>query len=186
MKKIIAITLITVMFLILSACSGTSELSPPQGQLVAEIEEEGAREKQEDFDSSSVVEIDATSNEQREEENIMYLHIGVRTFTATLVENAATEALIELLEENPITIDMRDFGGIEKVGSLGTNLPTSNEQISTNYGDIMLFQGNQLVIFYDSHAWSYTRIGRINDVIQEDLIGVLGSGDVTITLSLSQ
>jgi len=78
---------------------------------------------------------------------------------------------------------MRDFVGFEKVGHLGTSLPRSDERISTSYGDIVLFQGNQFVIFYASHAWSYTRIGRINDITQAELIEILGEGNVMVALS---
>ena len=130
--------------------------------------------------------VGATPNQVMQEmSGFLYLQIGDAVLTATLAENTATETLIELLAENPITIDMRDFGGFEKVGHLGTSLPRSDERISTNYGDIMLFQGNQLVIFYASHAWSYTRIGRINDTTQAELIDILGDGNVIVTLSLT-
>lgn len=182
------IALSAMIVLTLMACVDTLESSQGQEELATENEtdSEEVTEMQEGSDSSSVVKNDDTPKEEREEENVMYVHIGNRAFTMTLVENAATEALLELLEEEPITINMQDYGGFEKVGSLGTNLPTSDVQISSDYGDVILYQGNQIAIFYDSNAWSYTRIGRINDVIQEDLIEVLGSGDVTVTLSLSQ
>jgi hypothetical protein len=117
--------------------------------------------------------------------NILYLRIGSTTLTATLVENTATQALRDLLAVNPITINMRDFGGFEKVGSLGTTLPRNDERTTTQSGDLVLFQGNQLVMFYASNTWSYTRLGRINDVSQAELRNILGSGDVTVTLSLN-
>ena len=122
-----------------------------------------------------------TSQDTQELSGFLYLHIGDVTLTATLAENTATETLMGLLAENPIIIDMRDFGGFEKVGNLGTSLPRSDERISTSYGDIVLFQGNQLVIFYASHAWSYTRIGRINDATQAELIEILGEANRELT-----
>jgi len=117
--------------------------------------------------------------------NTMYLQIGDRTLAVTLAENSATATLRELLSKNAITIDMRDFGGFEKVGSLGVTLPTSDERITTEPGDLTLFQGHQLVIFYAPNTWSYTRIGRIEDTTQDELIEILGPGNVTVTLSLS-
>jgi hypothetical protein len=116
----------------------------------------------------------------------MYLHIGDRTLTATLVDNSATEALKELLAAGNITIDMSDYGGFEKVGSIGSNLPTSNVQITSEPGDLILYQGNQLVIFYEPNSWSYTRLGKINNVTQNELKTILGNGNVTVTLSLTQ
>jgi len=123
---------------------------------------------------------------QGQNTNTIFLHIGNRTLTATLTENPATRTLRELLAQSPITIDMRDFGGFEKVGNLATHLPTNDQRISTVPGDIMLFRGNQLVIFYAPHAWSYTRIGRIDDITQAELIQILGPGNVTVKLSLTR
>ena len=77
---------------------------------------------------------------------------------------------------------MSDYAGFEKVGALGTSLPTNNSQTTTQAGDIVLYQGNQIVLFYGSNSWSYTRLGKI-----DDLTGwseVLGSGDVSVTFSL--
>jgi hypothetical protein len=118
-------------------------------------------------------------------DNTLYLQIGDRTLTATLVDNSATRALKELLAGNPLTINMSDYGGFEKVGSLGTSLPTSNQSITTEAGDLILYQGNQLVIFYEPNSWSYTRLGKINDVTQTELKSILGTGNVTVTLSVN-
>ena len=102
-------------------------------------------------------------------------------FTATLENNEAADTLAEMIREEPVTIRMNDYAGFEKVGSLGTSLPASNRQTTTHAGDIVLYQGNQIVIFYGSNSWSYTRLGKI-----DDLTGwkdALGSGDVTVIFS---
>ncbi len=104
--------------------------------------------------------------------------------SASLVENAATKALIERLETSPITVKMDDYGGWEKVGSLGFNLPTSNSQITALPCEFVLYQGNRLVIFYGSNSWSYTRLGRFDDLTAEQLKTILGSGSVTVAISL--
>ena len=112
----------------------------------------------------------------------MKVQIGTSSFTAVLERNTAVDALVEMMEAGPVTIRMSDYAGFEKVGPLGTSLPASNRQTTTQAGDIVLYQGNQIVIFYGSNSWSYTRLGRV-----EDLTGweeVLGSGDVTVTFSL--
>ena len=106
------------------------------------------------------------------------IEVGGQTFTATLEQNDATAALIAML---PVTLPMSDYSGFEKVGSLGANLPTNNAQTTTQAGDIVLYNGNQIVIFYGSNSWSYTRLAHV-----DDLTGwpeALGSGDVTVTFS---
>lgn len=112
----------------------------------------------------------------------MTLQIGNNTFTATLENNDAVDVLVDMMREEPVVVQMSDYSGFEKVGSLGTSLPASNKQTTTQSGDIVLYNGNQIVIFYGSNSWSYTRLGRIDDLSGwED---ALGSGDVTVTFSL--
>ncbi|MBQ8116979.1 MAG: hypothetical protein IJ147_02800 [Lachnospiraceae bacterium] len=93
-------------------------------------------------------------------------------------ENESVEALKEL---RPLKVKMSMYGGFEQVGSLGKSLPRSDEQITTEYGDIVLYSGNQIVLFYGSNSWAYTRLGHI-DMTQEELTELLGNGDVEITL----
>ena len=112
------------------------------------------------------------------------LKVGGDTMTATLTDNEATRELTKLLEQGDITIRMSDHGGFEKVGALPQSLPTSNTQITTVPGDIMLYQGNQMVVFYGSNSWSYTRLGKIDGATASNLRQFLGNGNVTLTLSL--
>ena len=112
------------------------------------------------------------------------LKVGGNSMTAILTDNEATRELTKLLEQVDITIRMSDYGGFEKVGALPQSLPTSNTQITTEPGDIMLYQGNQMVIFYGSNAWSYTRLGKIDGATVSNLRQFLGNGDITLTLSL--
>ena len=112
------------------------------------------------------------------------LKVGGNTMTATLTDNEATRELTKLLEHGDLTIRMSDYGGFEKVGALPQSLPTSNTQIATVPGDIMLYQGNQMVIFYGSNSWSYTRLGKIDEATASTLRQFLGNGDITLTLSL--
>lgn len=112
-----------------------------------------------------------------------YLTVEGVTFPATFADNQGAEALADLLTDGPLTLSLEDYGGFEKVGSLGQSLPTSNTHITTQSGDIVLYQGNQIVLFYGSNAWSYTPLGQVTDLTgwQE----ALGHGDVTVTLSLT-
>lgn len=112
----------------------------------------------------------------------MNVQAGDSTFTATLEENAAVEAFTALMEDAPVVIRMRDYSGFEKTGALGAELPADNTRTTAQPGDIVLYNGNQIVIFYGSNSWSYTRLGKIDDLTGwED---ALGSGDVTVTFSL--
>ena len=112
------------------------------------------------------------------------LKVGGNSMTATLTDNEATRELTKLLEQCDITKRMSDYGGFEKVGALPKSFPTSNTQITTVPGDIMLYQGNQMVIFYGSNSWSYTRLGKIDGATASNLRQFLGNGDITLTLSL--
>ncbi|MCD7857246.1 MAG: hypothetical protein LUG55_05525 [Clostridiales bacterium] len=112
----------------------------------------------------------------------MKVQIGGSVFTATLEENEAVNALVAMMEEAPVVIEMNDYSGFEKVGPLGTSLPTSDSRTMTQAGDIVLYNGNQIVIFYGSNSWSYTRLGHIDDLTGWE--EALGGGDVTVTFSL--
>ena len=117
--------------------------------------------------------------------NTIALAIGDKKLTATLADNTSVAALKELLQKGPLTIKMSDYGNMEKVGPIGTSLPRNDTQITTEAGDIILYQGNSLVIYYDQNSWNFTRIGRIDGVMQAELKNILGDGDVAVTFSLN-
>lgn len=116
--------------------------------------------------------------------NQMILTINGQRLTATLADNSSAEALKELLAQGPLTISMRDYANMEKVGDIGTSLPTNDEQITTAAGDLILYMGNAFVIYYAPNSWNLTRIGRINNVTAQDLKDILGTGSIDVTLSL--
>lgn len=109
---------------------------------------------------------------------------GGRTFTATLVDNSSTKVLKELLAKGDITVHMEDYASMEKVGSLGTSLPRNDRPTTTSAGDLILYQGHNLVLYYDVNSWNFTRLGKIEGVSGKELLDALGRGDVTITLSM--
>ena len=117
----------------------------------------------------------------------LYITIDGKTLPVVLVDNAATQALVAALQEGDITYEAHDYGGFEKVGALGRSLPTNNTQITTQAGDVILYSGNQIVLFYGSNSWSYTRLGRMEYASQAELESFLkaGQGNVTVKLSLS-
>ncbi len=125
-----------------------------------------------------------TSDEKEELEYMMNIQIGERLLTATLEQNSSAEALLELLSDGPVTIDMSDYANMEKVGTLPESLPRNDESIHTDACDLILYQGNSFVIYYDTNSWSLTRLGKIDNITKSELKDILGTGDVTVVLSL--
>ena len=120
-----------------------------------------------------------TSDEQNTEaEETMRLLIGETEAPVTWEENASVDALKGLC---PLTIQMSMYGGFEQVGPIGHSIVRDDKQTSTSYGDIVLYSGDQIVIFYGSNSWEYTRLGHIN-LSQREMNDLLSNGDVTITL----
>jgi flavodoxin len=114
----------------------------------------------------------------------IYITVNGTVLTAELADNSSAEKLYELLSNGDITVDMHDYSNFEKVGSLPEELSRNDEQITTEPGDLILYQGNQFVIYYDTNSWNFTRLGKIKDVTQEELKTILGTGNVTAVLSL--
>ena len=112
--------------------------------------------------------------------------VSGRSLPVKIEDNAATKALVAALREASITYEADDYGGFEKVGALGRSLPTSNSQINTQPGDVILYSGNQIVLFYGSNSWSYTRIGKMEYGTLDELKSFLkaGQGKISVTLSL--
>ena len=116
----------------------------------------------------------------------MCITIGEQTESMTLVENAATKALIEKLKQTPVTVTLNSSGGFEIWGSLGFSLPTSNQQMTAQPGDVILYNGSNICLFYGSNSWSYTRLGKIEGLSESELRTFLkaGENDISVTLSL--
>jgi len=112
------------------------------------------------------------------------VEVSGSTFLATLEDNAAVDVFVEMMRNGPVVIQLSDYSGFEKVGSLGTVLPANDRQTTTQAGDIVLYNSNQIVIFYGSNSWSYTRLGRIDDLTGWQ--DALGNGDVTVSFSLAE
>ena len=126
---------------------------------------------------------DASTASEIVTEGELYLKIGDTEVSVDWENNNSVKALIKLVESEPLVIDMSMYGGFEQVGDLGTSLPRNDKQITTEAGDIVLYSGNQIVMFYGSNSWSYTRIGKVTEKTQSELEDLLGNGDVTITIS---
>lgn len=124
-----------------------------------------------------------TTKEEDETANMtLTLIIGNTLVDVFWLDNNSVKALKNLAKDG-LTINMSKYGGFEQVGSIGSTLPSSDTRITTNPGDIVLYSSNQIVIFYDSNTWSYTKLGHIN-LSKSELTDLLGDEDVVITLSL--
>ena len=115
----------------------------------------------------------------------MYITIDGRTESITLADNNATKALVARLQEAPVTITLNSSGGFEIWGALGFSLPTSNEQINAQPGDVILYNGSNICIFYGTNSWSYTRLGKVDNLSASELASFLKAGDSNIKVTLS-
>ena len=129
--------------------------------------------------------LSATAEDMTTEEgdNDMQMMIGETPVTVAWEDNASVEEL-KMLAGEGLRIDMSMYGGFEQVGSIGQSLPRDDQQTTTASGDIVLYSGNQMVVFYGSNSWAYTRLGHITDQTSAQMKALLGGGDVTITLSM--
>lgn len=115
----------------------------------------------------------------------MYITIGEQTQSVTLVDNAATRALVEKLQLAPVSVTLNSSGGFEIWGALGFSLPTSNQQLAAQPGDVILYNGSNICLFYGSNSWSYTRLGKIDGLSESELRTFLKAGESNITVILS-
>ncbi len=179
MKRLAFLILsLCVAFFAFSACGPKEKPSEPT-----------APEKGEEQTTPSHSEPTAPSekpNENKEEKfmDTIYLTIGTHKITVKLEENAATRALVELLKEGDITYTAHDYGGFEKVGSLGHTLPREDRQMTTEAGDVILYSGNQIVLFYGSNSWSYTKLGKMQGSMGEIKEILTEINPVTVTIGL--
>ena len=115
-------------------------------------------------------------------DNIIKLKVNGHIFDVKLENDPATKELVKKLESGNVCVNATDYGNFEKVGNLGFSLPANDENIKTEPGDIVLYQKDQISVFYDSHSWSYTKLGKIQNAT--DLKEILGSGNTTLEFSM--
>ena len=114
--------------------------------------------------------------------NVIKLKVNNHVLNVKLEDNSAAKALMDKLKMGDVTIHAEDYGGFEKVGNLGFSLPRSDKYITTSAGDIVLYDGEEISLFYNSNSWSYTKLGKLQNI--KDLKKILGTGDVKLVLSL--
>ena len=190
MKKMHCSLICLGLMVILCGCAGrtpaeTSVAEENSGAVIKETDAPEAAVIQESGDSEITEQAAGDYAEKGTGEGTemeMKLLIGNTPVEVIWEENESTDALKELVKESPVEIQMSMYGGFEQVGALGTSLPRDDVQTTTSAGDIVLYSGNQIVVFYGSNSWAYTRLGKITDKSAADLKDLLGNEDVTITI----
>lgn len=124
-------------------------------------------------------------NQENKMPETIKITVSGKSLPVKIEDNVATKALVAALHEASITYEAHDYGGFEKVGALGRSLPASDTQITTQAGDVILYSGNQIVLFYGSNTWSYTRIGKMQYESLDELKSFLKAGEGNISVSLS-
>lgn len=114
---------------------------------------------------------------------MLYIEANGTDIPVKLCDNRSAAAVKELLKKGPLTIPMKDYARMEKFGSLGVHLPTNDEHITTEAGDVILSEGNLLVIYYAPNTWNFTRLGKVQGLSEAELRKVLGKGNITVTLT---
>ena len=176
MRKIIAAVTIAMGLALVGCAGGQAGSSAGEGSSADLSEQE--------VQSSVVKSPEAASGAADASVSAITLQANGVSLQMTLADTEAATALAELLREGPILVDLHPYGGFEKVGSLPQALPTSDEEIETVPGDVMLYQGDQITVFYDSNTWAYTPLGHIEGATPDSLLDAFGDGDVTVELSL--
>ncbi len=124
------------------------------------------------------------SKNKRENIDMIIIKVNNNILEVKLENNKTTKSLLEKLQDGDVSVNASEYGGFEKVGNLGFSLPREDTNITTSAGDIVLYQGNQISLFYESNSWNYTKIGKIQNVSSKELKDILGTGDVILTLTL--
>lgn len=123
--------------------------------------------------------------EHGEQNMKFYIKVNGQILSVTPTNNSSTIAFMDKLKAGDVIVNMRDYGNFEKVGSLGFTLPTNDTIITTEPGDVILYQGNQITIYYDENTWSFTKLGKIDNIEQDSLKSILGKGNVTVIFTLA-
>ena len=182
MKRFLALTAAVALLLSMTSCSNTEV---PASESTSVITTESTTTASALLETTTEVSASDTAaqTESSETEAEMVLRINDQVIQVEWEDNESVKALKKLASNGTITIEMSMYGGFEQVGSIGTSLPRNDEQTTTSPGDIVLYSGDQIVVFYGSNSWAYTRLGKIQNMSEEDLTSLLGSSAVTLTIN---
>ena len=172
-----------IVMLLLSACGttqGSAALEQPQNSSIVISEAEPS------LSEAQAAETITPETRKPEMEKTLHMTINDTEVCVAWENNESVTALTELVSAGRLTVPMSMYGGFEQVGSLGTSLPRNDSRTTTEAGDVVLYSGEQIVVFYGSNSWAYTRLGRITDKSAAELAELLGNGDVTITITMEE
>ena len=174
-KKIMAIIIIILIVFVIVGYITIKNLNKPQDEKI-----QNPTKTNQEINKDVNLEEKVQDNEVEE----IKIKVGSEILNMKLEQNEATKALIEKLKQGDITVNTNEYGSFEQVGNLGFNLPKNDTQIKTKAGDVMLYQGNQISIFYGSNSWSYTKLGEITNKTENELKNILESSNATLVLSI--
>ena len=186
MKKIIITIILVIAFSVLmyfvsknnnEEISNNLEMNNNSGEIT---DNTSIIEKQENIENNTI------NEDKVEDMGRIYIKVNNQILDVELEDNSATKEFKEKLKNGDIVIEAHEYGGFEKIGDLGFLLPRDDTNITTTAGDIVLYQGNQISIFYNSNSWSYTKLGKIQNISSNELKTILGDEDVKITFTLSR
>ncbi len=183
LKKWIVLFIGVVLVFNFAACGSGQQAEPSTTADSKTIQESCTEPVATAHSEDATSEPEVTNETESRAEETMHLFIGNTEVSVAWEVNESVSALIDLVKAEPLIIDMSMYGGFEQVGSLGTSLPRNDMQTTAEAGDIVLYSGNQIVVFYGSNSWAYTRLGHITDKTAAQMKDLLGSGNVTIELS---
>ena len=169
MKRILGMIMMCVLLAVMPAgCSAS------KGEAVTDTGEAGNMQPAESEETAAL-----------EEEEIVEMKMSINgtAVDVSWENNASVKELAKMAGNGPVTIETEPYGGFEQVGPIGATLPSSDTNIKTKAGDIMLYTSSQMVIFYGSNSWAYTRLGRITDKSDSELRELLGGDGVTVTIT---
>ncbi len=181
-KRIAALTLLLLFIIPLCACGGKGASDAADGNNSGYTETEGALTTAVTPGAETSHPETETETETNEMEKTLHLFIDGNEVAVEWENNPSVAALTELAS-SPVTVSSSKYGGFEQVGSLGASLPRDDVQTTTAAGDIMLYSGDQIVIFYGSNSWAYTRLGKITGMTESQLEDILGKDGVTLTIT---
>ena len=169
MKRILGMIMMCILLAVMPAgCSAS------KGEAVTDTGEAGNMQPAESEETAAL-----------EEEEIVEMKMSINgtAVDVSWENNASVKELAKMAGNGPVTIETEPYGGFEQVGPIGATLPSSDTNIKTKAGDIMLYTSSQMVIFYGSNSWAYTRLGRITDKSDSELRELLGGDGVTVTIT---
>lgn len=178
--------------LTLSACAPSAQewrdapSAPASSSASAQnVNEDKASETSAGNDADAAANAQAANADEAHQSNTIHATANGETLEIELADNSSADAFAELLSSGPLTVKMEDYGGFEKVGPLGTSLPQNNEQITTQPGDVILYQGDKITIYYAENTWNFTRLGKVKDLSADEIKDLLGPGNTAVTFSLT-